>query len=107
MEETMPQFAVIGLDHPPHGMKKRDAVRTAHRAYVKNNAAPIAFVGPMLDADGNQTGSLYIFEATDEQEIRDWLKDEPFFQTGVYERVIIQRFFLGYSRLQQDWPVLS
>src|SRR5262245_18982714 len=32
----MPLLAVIGLDHPPHSMAKRDAV-TEHGAYVTSN----------------------------------------------------------------------
>ena len=102
----MPLFAVIGLDHPPHAMDRRDAARAAHRAYVVGNDAAIAFVGVMTDNDGNQCGSLYIFEADSEQQVRDWLADEPFVRTGVYADIVVRNFQLGLNRLPpQDWPV--
>lgn len=101
----MSLFAVIGLDHPPHAMDRRDAVRAGHRSYVIENDAPIAFVGVMTDNDGNQCGSLYIFEAKNEQQVRDWLADEPFVKTGVYANLIVRNFQMGVNRLPaQDWP---
>ena len=101
----MPLFAVIGLDYPPHAMERRDAVRDAHRAYVLGNDEPIAFVGVCLDDDDNQCASLYVFEAESEQQVRDWLAEEPFVREGVYEQIIVRRFMPGLNRLpQQDWP---
>ena len=102
----MPLYAVIGLDHPPHAMDRRDAARGPHREYVVANDGPIAFVGVMTDDDGNQCGSLYVFEAESEQQVRDWLAAEPFVAAGVYRDVIVRNFMVGVNRLpQQDWPV--
>ena len=101
----MPLYAVIGLDHPPHAMDRRDAARGPHREYVVANDAPIAFVGVMTDDDGNQCGSFYVFEAESEQQVRDWLAAEPFVAGGVYRDVIVRNFMVGVNRLpQQDWP---
>jgi uncharacterized protein YciI len=102
----MELFAVIGFDHPPHSMDKRDAVRSEHRAYVAQNGSAITCVGPLLDDDNNQCGSFYIFEADNEQQIREWLEKEPFYRTGVYQQLVIRRFKPGYSRLpKQEWRV--
>lgn len=102
----MPLFAVMGLDHPPHAMERRDAAREAHRAYVVDNDERIAFVGVCLDDANNQCASLYIFDAETEEQIRDWLAQEPFVKEGVYEQLIVRRFMLGVNRLpQQDWPI--
>lgn len=104
----MPLFAVLGLDHPPHAMDRRDAARDAHRAYVVENDADIAFVGVCLDDDRNQCASLYLFEAESEEQVRSWLDKEPFVKGGVYGQLIVRRFMLGVNRLpQQDWPVRS
>ena len=101
----MPLYSVFCLDHPPHAMAKRDAVRTEHRAYVKANDAPIRFVGVCSDDDGNQCSSFYIFEAENEQEVRDWFAEEPFAKTGVYQHLIVREFMLGLNRLAgQGWP---
>jgi uncharacterized protein YciI len=100
----MALYAVIGLDHPPHSMSRREASRQAHRTYVLDNREAIRFVGVMLDDDNNQCGSFYLFEADNEQVIREWLREEPFFQTEVYERVVVRRFMLGHNALAlQPW----
>lgn len=101
----MPLFAAICLDHPPHSGDKRDEFRDSHRAYVRANDAPIRLVGPLLDENGNQCASMYIFEAEAAQDVRDWLAAEPFVGNGVYRDVIVQEFFLGKNALPvQDWP---
>ena len=101
----MPLYAAICLDHPPHAMDKRDAVRSEHRSYVKGNDAPIRFVGVLLDEAGNQCSSLYIFEAESAQQVHDWLAGEPFVATGVYGRIVVREFMMGLNRLPgQEWP---
>lgn len=101
----MPLYAAICLDHPPHSGAKRDEFRTPHRSYVRANDASIRLVGPLLDEDGNQCASFYLFEADAAQDVRDWLAAEPFVQGGVYRDVIVQEFFLGKNDLPvQDWP---
>lgn len=101
----MPLFAVIGLDHPPHSMKLRDAHRADHRTYVWRHDERIRLVGPLLDAEGNQSGSFYIFEADTEADVRAWLENEPFVKAGVYRDLVIRRFVVGMNRLTpQDWP---
>jgi uncharacterized protein len=100
----MPLFAVIGLDHPPHDMVRRRASQTDHRRYVLHHDAPIALTGAMLDDAGAQCGSIYLFEAESEQQVRDWFEREPFFKAGLYKDFVIRRFLLGRSLLQtQDW----
>ncbi|MGE3690087.1 MAG: YciI family protein [Novosphingobium sp.] len=101
----MPLYAAICLDHPPHSGDKRDEFRQPHREYVQANDAPIRLVGPLLDDDGNQCASIYIFEAECAQDVTDWLAGEPFTANGVYRDVIVQEFFLGKNSLPaQDWP---
>lgn len=101
----MPLYSVFCLDHQPHSMAKRDAVRTEHRAYVKANDGPLRFVGVCSDGEGNQCSSFYIFEAESPQEVHDWFAKEPFAATGVYEHLIVREFMLGLNRLaDQEWP---
>ena len=101
----MPLYAVIGLDHPPHSMAKRNSVRQEHRQFVIDNDEVVSLTGPFLDEQGNQCGSFYIFEAENEQEVRDWLDREPFVAAGVYKELIIRRFQVGMNRLpSRAWP---
>src|SRR4051812_40038743 len=95
----MPLFVVVGLDHPPHSMERRDAVRTPHRAYVKENDSQIRLAGAMLTQDDRQCGSLYLFEAEDEAQVRDWLAKEPFVNGEVYRDIVIRRLHLAHNLL--------
>jgi uncharacterized protein YciI len=100
----MPLFVVAGLDHPPHAMERRDAVRTPHRAYVKTHDRQIRLAAAMLTEDGDQCGSLYLFEAESEAEIRDWLAQEPFVNGDVYREIIVRRLHLAHNLLDRiDW----
>jgi len=104
----MPLYAAICLDHPPHSGEKRDAARTAHREYVVANDSVIKLVGPLLDAEGNQCASFYVFETESEQDVHDWLAREPFVRDGVYRDVIVREFFVGKNSLApQDWPGIA
>ena len=101
----MPQFMVFATDHPPHSMPLRDATRDAHRRYVLDNDSRITLAGVMLDADGNQCGSVYSFSAPDAAEVQAWLDAEPFVQAGVYADIRIARWSPVLNRLRQsDWP---
>lgn len=101
----MPFFAVLGFDHPPHMMGERDANRAAHRAYVKGNDQMIRLAGAMTDGKGNQSGSLYVFEADNAEQVRAWTSKEPFCNGGVYKDLHIVELVLGYSKLpQMNWP---
>ena len=63
------------------------------------------FASAMLDADSNQYGSLYVFEADDIDQVRDWTKREPFCQGDVYKDLRIIEIGVGLNKLQQqDWP---
>ena len=101
----MALFAIVGFDYPPHNMKRRDEIRTEHRAYVKANDQMMKFACAMLDAEANQCGSIYFFEADSINEVRDWTFREPFCQGDVYKDVHIIEVGVGLNKLQQmDWP---
>ena len=104
----MPLYAAICFDHPPHALALRDHVRAAHRAYVLDNAAPIRCAGAMRDADSNQCGTIYVFEAMSEADVRAWFAVEPFHAAGVYESVRVAIWSPAFNVLTTcDWPVAS
>ncbi|HEY0649496.1 YciI family protein [Phenylobacterium sp.] len=101
----MPFYAVVGLDHPPHSMALRDRVRPAHRAFVLQHDQMIRFATAMLDADGHQQGSIYVFEADDIDPVRAWTAEEPFCQAGVYRDLRVVEIAPALSRLPIiEWP---
>src|SRR4051794_30841581 len=76
-------YALIGVDRPG-AFARRAEIVDEHRAYVRANKSHIRVAGPFLDADGNQVGSLIVFEVADPQYVWDWIRNEPFYQDGVY-----------------------
>jgi uncharacterized protein YciI len=101
----MPLYAVIGFDHPPHQMKLRDQVRSAHRAFVKENDQMIRFATALLDGEGNQRGSIYFFEADSPETVRAWLAKEPFCAAGVYENLEVAEIYPACNRMSRfEWP---
>ena len=102
----MPMFAVIGFDHPPHNMPERDRLRPEHRAFVKANDSMIRLASAMLTPNGEQCGSVYIFEADSIDQVRDWTTREPFCQGDVYKNVHIVEVGVAVNQIpQMDWPV--
>ena len=101
----MPTFAVVAVDHPPHAMPLRDQHRAAHRKYVLEHAAPIRTAGAMRDAEGNQCGSIYVFEAASAEDVWAWLRAEPFVAQGVYESIRVVEWAPAFNTLATvDWP---
>lgn len=101
----MPLFVVIAIDPEPHNMARRNQLRPAHRQFVTANDEWIRFAAAMTDDEGNQNGSLYVFEATSEQDIRRWMAEEPFFSGNVYHQIRVERLCPSLNRLPlQDWP---
>jgi uncharacterized protein YciI len=102
----MSVFLFIGHDHPPHSMALRDAVRPEHRAYVLDHDAMIRSAGAMVDAQGNQCGTVIAFEAPDAALVQRWVEQEPFYRSGVYARTEIVEWRLAMNRFDSmDWAV--
>jgi uncharacterized protein YciI len=101
----MPFYAVIGFDHPPHNMPQRDALRGAHRRFVQDHDQMIRFATALLDADGNQTGSIYVFEAESLDAVKAWTAEEPFCRGGIYQSLRVAEISPALNRLPPiSWP---
>ena len=97
----MPLFLFIGHDHSPHSMALRNAVRAEHRSYVLDNDASIRSAGAMLDIQGNQCGTLIVFEAPDTAQVWAWVEQEPFYRKGVYARAEVVEWHLALNRFDR------
>lgn len=105
----MPLFAVIGFDHPPHSMELREKLRPQHRAYSQGKGEMTRLAGALYDPEGNQCGTLKIFEADNAQQVWDWYKDEPFFTNGVYKDFHVIEWRLALNQFEptgwvQNYP---
>lgn len=91
----MPTFAVIGFDRRPKRQEARETHRAAHRAYVGDNLGPLVSAGAMLDDDGSQCGSLYVFKMDSIEQVHEWLRQEPFVANGIYETLAVREIEVG------------
>jgi len=96
----MPVFAVVAYDRQGAPAERREDVRAVHRDYVLSNIEPICFAAAMVDDEGRQNGSLYIFEAESADAVQAWFDVEPFVAGGIYETVAIRKL-----ELTPHWPL--
>jgi uncharacterized protein YciI len=89
----MPLYAVIGFDHP-ESITRREEIRVEHRAYVRDHMTPIRMAGAFNNEADQQIGTLYVFEAKDEEAVWRWLKAEPFYRDGIYRQLEVRRWNL-------------
>lgn len=97
----MPLYAFIGFDPPPHSMPLRDKLRAAHRDYVQSHDLGAVLAGAMYDAEGNQCGTLKIFEANSAEEVWEWYRNEPFYNNGVYKECHVVEWRMALNKLEQ------
>ena len=80
----MPLFCYVGYDGPD-GLAKRPDARPKHLAHAE--ALDARFVGPLIDANGDPCGSLFVFSADDFDAARAIANADPYLELGVFERV--------------------
>ena len=83
-------IAIMCLDKP-NSLSLRMATRPKHLEWLKNNMPDAAYVGPLLDDEGEAlVGSLYILEFEDVTAARAWLATEPYYKADLFESVLIR-----------------
>jgi uncharacterized protein YciI len=75
-------FAVIAIDRE-NGLPLRLATREAHFAFVRETGV-VKLGGPFLDANGDMTGSLIIFEAENLAAAKAWHASDPYVKAGLF-----------------------
>lgn len=70
----------------------RASTRPLHQAYMKQFGPRVRAGGPVLAADGNACGGLLLIEADSEEDVRALVRDDPFEQAGLSERIDIYPF---------------
>jgi uncharacterized protein len=58
------------------------ASRSQHRAYLATlfEEGKLLLAGPFTD----DSGAMFVFEAEDEEEAREWIEADPFFAAGIF-----------------------
>lgn len=96
----MPQFVLRCRDRKD-SLDLRLATRAAHLDYVAAAKVKVLLAGPTLDADGNPNGSLFILEATDESDIREFAENDPYETAGLFADAEISLFKIVAGALTQ------
>lgn len=70
----------------------REEKRADHIAYRKGLGAAMPLAGPLLDEDGQPTGSVVIIAAEDEAAAERLAGRDPYVAAGVFELASVRRY---------------
>ncbi|HEY1838301.1 MAG: YciI family protein [Rhizomicrobium sp.] len=88
-------FILIATDKE-NSLALRMASREAHLAYARATGV-VRFGGPFLDAKGEMTGSMIVFEAADMDAARRWAGNDPYAKAGLFARSEIRAWKLTFN----------
>jgi hypothetical protein len=70
----------------------RELHMRGHLEFIERNIDRIVVGGPALDGESKIDSSVIVLRAASEQEARDFMKGDPYFQNGVWARIDVRRF---------------
>lgn len=98
------EFFCYHRDRPGALALRRELVEQ-HWAYMDGYAAELIARGPTLDGpDGAPTGSVHIVDLPGPAAARAFAFDEPGYQAGVYQDVLLRRWHNALGRTMWDFP---
>jgi hypothetical protein len=99
-----PEFFCYHRDRPG-SMALRDELLEDHWCYMDRYQAQLIARGPTLASDGDTaTGSVHIVGLPDPAAARAFAFDEPNYQAGVYQDVLLRRWRNLLGRTMWDFP---
>lgn len=66
--------------------------RDEHLKYLKNFKKKLLVAGPILDKSGLPTGSIIILNLDTIQEIKDFIRNDPYYKAGLFKETKILNF---------------
>jgi len=84
-------FVVYCLDNPDMA-ERRQTHFAAHKARLMASPLTAKIAGPLIDPDGSVSGSLFVFETDDIENVRRLIHDDPFNTEGIWKSVDIRLF---------------
>jgi uncharacterized protein YciI len=83
-----------------------DELAEAHWSFMDGYAAAMIARGPTLTPDRTTwTGSMHIVDLPDARAAQVFAFQEPFYQAGVYDQVLVRRWGNALGRTMWDHPV--
>jgi hypothetical protein len=92
------QFLLLAYDGTdPEALQRRLKVRDKHlrRISVLKKDGEFLFGGAILDNEGKMTGSMIVYDFPDREALDTMLKNEPYLNDGVWEKIEIKPFRLA------------
>lgn len=95
-------YAVFFEDDTELGQDLRQQHLPAHLAFLEKYKAQFVAAGPLLSADGEAEGGLWLVEAADRDAVTALVKEDPFWPTGLrksYRIAMWKQVFADGERL--------
>lgn len=92
------QFLLLAYDGTdPEALQRRLKVREEHlrKIDILKKTGEFLLGGAILDENGKMIGSMIVYDFPDRHALEEWLKEEPYLTTGVWEKTEIQPFRLA------------
>jgi|694.fasta_scaffold45506_3 uncharacterized protein YciI len=93
--KAMKQYVVIAHDGSDEGAHERRMDARPHHlegARILKERGCFVTGGAILDADGAMKGSVMIVQFEDDEEMRDWLDNDPYVTQGVWKSIEVKPF---------------
>src|SRR5512142_1327600 len=88
----------------PGSAPMRDELLAAHWSFMDRFAAEMIARGPTLSDDGERaTGSVHIADLSGPAAARAFALDEPYYQAGVFQSVMVRRWRNVLGRTMWDF----
>jgi len=84
-------FAIISYDKPD-ALERRLAARPKHLVWLEAAGPVLRYVGPLLDEDGKQRGSIVVTEQPDLDAARAFAAADPFQEADVFQTQTVHAF---------------
>ena len=88
-------FVIHAIDKP-NALELRKATRPAHLEFLADYEIPVG--GPLLDADGQMSGSCIVLDVPDRAAAEAFIAGDPYGKAGLFERVELHEF------MKVSWP---
>ena len=94
MKNTFVAISSAGANRDPSKGAREQPFWDEHAAFIDRLVEEgfIFMGGPLLDQRGMPEGALLILKAEDENEVREKLKNEPWFQKGILKLESVNRW---------------
>jgi uncharacterized protein YciI len=89
-------FTITCRDKPEH-LALRMSIRPSHIAHIGQVAADLVVAGPLLDAEGQPCGSMFVIELPDRAAAEAFVAADPYTKAGLFETTTILAFRLVFK----------